>query len=206
MSRFQKAMVWLGLTDAIEEDDDYEDNAEDSPRRARHYKPDGQVGSPASRVQIYQNQPEFRRGEREKIRYIAQEEQFRSGDGFSDGQDPYFRDSRPGAEPPHKVNFVKPVPAEKPKLHLSNPERFSDVQEIGDRFKERQVVVVELNMVSRELQRRIIDFCSGVTYAMDGKIEKLADDLLLLSPAGIELGANDREKLMQRLRPGNENQ
>lgn len=206
MSRFQKAMVWLGLTDAIEEDDEYEDNIEDSPRRARHYKPDGQTGSPASRVQIYQNQPEFRRGEREKIRHIAQEEQFRGNDGFSDGQDPYFRDSRSVPEPPHKVNFVKPVPAEKPKLHLSNPERFSDVQEIGDRFKERQVVVVELNMVSRELQRRIIDFCSGATYAMDGKIEKLSDDLLLLSPAGIELGANDREKLMQRLRPRNENQ
>lgn len=199
--------MWLGLTDAIEEDDDYEDNIGDSPRRARHYRPDSEVGSPTSRVQIYQNQPEFRRGERENIRRIAHEEQqFRGGDRFSDGQNAYFRDSPAVTEQPQKVNFVKPVPAEKPKLHLSNPERFSDVQEIGDRFKERQVVVVELNMVSRELQRRIIDFCSGATYAMDGKIEKLSDDLLLLSPAGIELGANDREKLMQRLRPRNENQ
>ncbi|NNN19639.1 MAG: cell division protein SepF [Acidimicrobiaceae bacterium] len=203
MSRFQKAMVWLGLTDADDEDeasDEYEDAA---PRRARHYRPDSPTPPASPRVQVFQAPPEFSKQERDNIRHLAYE-----GHGsrdLSDEHDPSRADNIDPRSLKPKVGFVKPVPAEKPKLHLSQPLRFSDVQEIGDRFKERQLVLVDLANLPKELSRRVIDFCAGATYALDGKIEKLSEVVLLLSPANIELSVQDKDKLLERLgsRTGN---
>lgn len=196
MSRFQKAMVWLGLTDAEEDEEQY-DEYEDAPsRRARHYRPDAPV-PPSPRVQVYQTQTDPPRDDRDKIRQMASE-RFAAkpiADEYLAAR-AEMQDSRPH-DP--RVGFVKPVPAEKPKLHLSHPLRFSDVQEIGDRFKERQLVVVDLENLSKDLSRRVIDFCSGVTYSLEGRIEKLFDSVLLLSPANIELSAQDKDRLMERL-------
>lgn len=208
MSRFQKAMVWLGLTDAIEEDDEFDDRMEEPPRKARHYRADDDVADHMrpSRVQVYQNVPESRRGTRDNVRHLSGENMQPTSTGrLSEFRMPEYSDIPLATEPGQRSGFVKPVPADKPKLHLSQPLRFSDVQEIGDRFKEKQVVLVDLDSASKELARRVIDFCSGATYALDGKIEKLSEDLLLLSPANIELSSNDREKLMDRLRPRTEN-
>lgn len=207
MSRFQKAMVWLGLTDAIEEDDEFDDRTEEPQRRARHYRADDEVVDQMrpSRVQVYQNVQETKRGSRDNIRHLSGEMVQPSSSGrLNEFKVHDYTDSALTAEPAQRTGFVKPMPAEKPKLHLSQPQRFSDVQEIGDRFKEKQVVLVDLDTASKELARRVIDFCSGATYALDGKIEKLSEDLLLLSPENIELSSNDREKLMDRLRPRTE--
>ncbi len=194
MSRFQKAMVWLGLTDAEDEEDRYDEYEDVSSRRARHYRPE----TPAShspKVQVFQTAPEQYREDRDNIRHLANERHVpRADEGDSirtNDLDNRSRESR--------ASFVKPVPAEKPKLHLSQPHRFSDVQEIGDSFKERQLVVVDLANLPKDLSRRVIDFCSGVTYSLEGRIEKLSDVVLLLSPANVELSTQEKDKLMERL-------
>ena len=202
MSRFQKAMVWLGLTDAEDEEDRYEEY-EDSPRRARHYRPDAPAQRPP-KVQVFQTPPDQAREERDNIRRLASDrtptrvshEEGEPG-GRQTALESRYREQR--------AAFVKPVPAEKPKLHFSQPQRFADVQEIGDSFRERQLVVVDLTNLPKELARRVIDFCSGVTYSLEGRIEKLSDAALLLSPANVELSSQDRDRLMERLGSGTEN-
>ena len=203
MSRFQKAMVWLGLTDAEEDEDHYDEYEDVSSRKARHYRPEASMPR-SPKVQVYQTPPEQGREGRDNIRHLADERQ--GTRVVTDDHDSPRSDSIESRVRDPKVGFVKPVPAEKPKLHLSQPHRFSDVQEIGDRFKERQLVLVDLTDLGKDLSRRVIDFCSGVTYSLEGRIEKLSEVVLLLSPTHIELSVQDKERLMERLgsRPGDQ--
>lgn len=195
MSRFQKAMVWLGLTDA-DLDDDFDDEAEEAqPHRARHYKSESDNQPPIPRVQVYQNQDRSH-DDRDNIRRIVDDkDSVRPRSESRAG----LRQEAIAPLPENRVGFVKPVPAEKPKLHLSQPQRFSDVQEIGDRYREHQVVIVETSGLSKDLARRVTDFCSGATYCLEGRIEKLSEDVLLLTPANFELSSQDKEKLLERL-------
>ena len=74
------------------------------------------------------------------------------------------------------------TPIQNAKVHVVAPAKFSDAQEIGDRFKNGQPVILNLQNADRELARRMIDFCSGVTYALGGSMEKAADQVFLRHP------------------------
>lgn len=67
------------------------------------------------------------------------------------------------------------------------PSSFNDAQEIGDRFKAGQPVIVNLQGVDRDLRRRLVDFASGLCYAIAGKMERVADQVYLLTPADVEV-------------------
>ena len=62
------------------------------------------------------------------------------------------------------------------------PQRFDHAQEIADRFKEGQPVIMNLETTEREVSRRLIDFASGLCYALDGTMEKVATGVYLLKP------------------------
>jgi cell division inhibitor SepF len=84
------------------------------------------------------------------------------------------------------------------KVHVVAPGRFADAQEIGDRFKNGQPVIVNLQSNDRELARRMIDFCSGVTYALSGSMDKVADQVFLLTPSNVEVSAEEKRRLQER--------
>ena len=84
------------------------------------------------------------------------------------------------------------------KVQVVAPVRFPDAQEIGDRYKENQPVIVNLQAADRELSRRMIDFCSGLTYGLGGNMEKVADQVFLLTPSNVELPAEEKRKLQER--------
>ena len=84
------------------------------------------------------------------------------------------------------------------KVHVVAPAKFSDAQEIGDRFKNGQPVIVNLQSADRELARRMIDFCSGVTYALGGAMDKVADQVFLLTPTNVEVSAEEKRRLQER--------
>jgi len=84
------------------------------------------------------------------------------------------------------------------KVHVCAPAKFSDAQEIGDRFKNGQPVIVNLQGADRELGRRMIDFCSGVTYALGGSMDKVADQVFLLTPTNVEVSAEEKRRLQER--------
>ena len=69
------------------------------------------------------------------------------------------------------------------------PRAFADVTEIADALRNRQVVIVNLQNADRSLLQRVVDFTSGVAYTIDGKIQKLAEAIYLVVPAGISVNA-----------------
>ncbi|HET9076376.1 MAG TPA: cell division protein SepF [Acidimicrobiales bacterium] len=98
-----------------------------------------------------------------------------------------------------RPTVVRPItPMHGAKVHLVAPSRFADAQEIGDRFKNGQPVVVNLQANDRELSRRMIDFCSGVTYALSGSMDKVADQVFLLTPSNVEVSAEEKRRLQER--------
>ena len=116
---------------------------------------------------------------------------------------PVARDSSP--EPSNGVTVtprpavVRPItPMHGAKVHVVAPGRFADAQEIGDRFKNGQPVIVNLQANDRELSRRMIDFCSGVTYALSGSMDKVADQVFLLTPSNVEVSPEEKRRLQER--------
>ena len=75
---------------------------------------------------------------------------------------------------------------------------FEDSQIIGDKFKNDIPVIVNLQNESSEVAKRIIDFCSGLTYALDGSIEKVADKVFLITPSNVEVTSEEKELLKDR--------
>jgi cell division inhibitor SepF len=78
------------------------------------------------------------------------------------------------------------------------PGGFGDAQEIGDRLKAGQPVIVSLQAVEADLSRRLVDFCSGATYVLGGSMEKVAKNVFLLTPSNVEVSAEERRRLQER--------
>lgn len=74
-------------------------------------------------------------------------------------------------------------------VSVFSPRSFQDVVEIADALRNRQVVIVNLQNADRTLLQRVVDFTSGVAYTIDGKIQKLAESIYLVVPAGIVVNA-----------------
>ncbi len=98
-----------------------------------------------------------------------------------------------------RPTVVRPLPAEAvaPKVHVSAPTEFGDARQIADRLVAGQPVIVNLQLADRELMRRMIDFCSGVTYASGGKMERVADKVFLVTPSNVKVSAEERQRLQQ---------
>lgn len=94
---------------------------------------------------------------------------------------------------------VRPIqPTQTRKVHIVAPSNFNDAQEVGDRLKASQPVILNLQGVDRDLSRRLIDFASGVTYALGGGMERVAESVFLLAPSNVELSAEEKRRLQER--------
>lgn len=74
-------------------------------------------------------------------------------------------------------------------VSVFSPRSYQDVVEIADSLRNRQVVIVNLQNADRSLLQRVVDFMSGVAYTIDGKIQKLAESIYLVVPAGVVVNA-----------------
>jgi len=83
-------------------------------------------------------------------------------------------------------------------LHLVVPRSFNDAQQIADKFKSSIPVILNLQSADQELSKRLIDFASGLTYALDGGMQRVADKVFLLTPANVQLSAEERAKMLER--------
>ncbi len=70
---------------------------------------------------------------------------------------------------------------------LVKPERFEAAAEIADHLKEKRTVVLNLEQTNKDIARRLIDFLSGVAYAQEGKIKKVAVNTYLITPYNVDL-------------------
>ncbi len=80
-------------------------------------------------------------------------------------------------------------------IHRSEPKRFNEAREVADRFKEGTAVIMNLQSTEDTIARRLVDFASGLVYGLDGKIEMVANRVYLLTPANVEVSAEDRERI-----------
>ena len=83
------------------------------------------------------------------------------------------------------------------RVHLILPRSFNDAQQVADRFKNGVPVILNLQSADSELSKRLIDFASGLTYALDGGMQRIADKVFLLTPRDVELSAEDRARYVE---------
>ena len=70
---------------------------------------------------------------------------------------------------------------------LVKPERFENASEIADHLREKRTVVLNLESTNKEIARRLLDFLSGVAYANEGKIKKVAISTYIITPYNLDI-------------------
>jgi cell division inhibitor SepF len=95
------------------------------------------------------------------------------------------------AAPLRAVPSPSEMPASAPqvKIHTVEPRAFSEAQSIADKFKAGQPVIMNLTGTEPELSKRLLDFASGLTYAMDGGLQKVSDRVFMLTPRNVDLSS-----------------
>jgi len=99
---------------------------------------------------------------------------------------------------PQRPRRLDAVPSPNVRVHLVIPRGFNDAQQIADRFKQSIPVILNLQNADNELSKRLIDFTSGLTYALDGGMQRVADKVFLLTPRNVEVSAEERARMLER--------
>jgi cell division inhibitor SepF len=171
---WHRALVYFGLA---EERGPYEDEEES-------YEPEAQLED------RYRERPNVRR---------LQASRRRRGDDFDD----IFPDDEPGGRG-RPTTVLRPVGrggsngANGVRVHLVIPKSFNDAQQVADRFKDSIPVVLNLQGTDADLAKRLIDFASGLTYALDGGMQRIADKVFMLTPRNVEISAEERAQLIEK--------
>ena len=110
---------------------------------------------------------------------------------------PMSRDEPPPNPRPSVVRTM-PSASTAARVHVVEPRGFNDAQEVGDRLKANQPVILNLQGLDRDLQRRLIDFSSGLAYALGGSMSRVADQVFLLTPSNVEVSQEEKERLQAR--------
>jgi cell division inhibitor SepF len=177
MSVFRKAMVYLGLVDDDEyyaDDQGYyaEDVYDDAPPTASRNSSRGTATATAPAPP-----------EASPLTVIRSRRE---------------REETPPQAAVPRPQAVRPIPMPPTRVHVMEPRGFNDAQEVGDRLKAGQPVILNLQGVERDLQRRLIDFSSGLAYALNGTMSKAADQVFLLTPSNVEVSDEEKERLQAR--------
>jgi cell division inhibitor SepF len=186
--------VYLGLVD--DEYDDYDDY-EPAPTRSadsRHERAEGRYAeSRYGDTRLGENrygEPRYETGRAESGRYDNGRDVSGIGAVRTIPREEGQSSSRP--------TVVRTVPAAPPKVHVVEPNGFNDAQEVGDRLKAGQPVILNLQGLDRALQRRLVDFSSGLAYALNGQMSKAAEQVFLLAPANVEVSQEEKARLRTR--------
>ena len=165
---WHKVMVYFGISD----DEEYDDEETLAP--------------PEELERSYQERP--------NVRKLSRGARARQGD-----YDDIFADEPPARAP--RAGVVRPIEAPRPQrveVHLVIPKNFNDAQQIADKFKVDIPVIVNLQSSDTDLSKRLIDFASGLTYALDGGMQRVADKVFLLTPRNVEVSAEERARLIEK--------
>jgi cell division inhibitor SepF len=111
---------------------------------------------------------------------------------------PIPREEAPAVTPAPRPAVVRAINPMAAKVHVVDPQGFNDAQEIGDRLKNGQPVIVVMRDVDSDLSRRLIDFCSGASYVLDATMKRVDKKVYLITPANVEVSADERRRLQER--------
>jgi cell division inhibitor SepF len=96
--------------------------------------------------------------------------------------------------------IIRTIPKTQPSagaIHRAEPKRFNEARELGERFKDGVPVIMNLQGTEDSIARRLVDFASGLVFAQNGKIELVAQRVYLLTPADVEVSAEERERIKE---------
>lgn len=185
MSLWKKTMDYLGLgpDDAYDDYGDYEDPAP-APRQSRGSRDADQRSSQSGPPTANREWDGESDGDG-AVRTVPARPSFPSRDFDASPS----RRAAAGARSDDSGVQVRPVPSNLRSVpggpmepHTVRPRRFDQAQEVADKFKDGQPVIMNLEGTEREVARRLIDFASGICYALDGSMEKVATGVYLLKP------------------------
>jgi cell division inhibitor SepF len=136
---------------------------------------------------------EDRYRERPNVRRLAPRR--RPRDDFDD----IFADDEPRGRP---TTVLRPVDRARNggdvRVHLVIPKSFNDAQQVADKFKQSIPVVLNLQSSDTDLAKRLIDFASGLTYALDGGMQRIAQKVFMLTPRNVQISAEERAELIEK--------
>jgi cell division inhibitor SepF len=174
---WSRTLVYFGIA---EEDDDWDDSdgyaAEESLEQSYRERPNVRRLTPRRRSHDFDDWTES-----ESDQPTSRAPALRSA---------RVREMRPQIE-------AVPNPANV-RVHLVLPRSFNDAQQIADKFKQGIPVILNLQGADGELSKRLIDFTSGLTYALNGGMQRVADKVFLLTPRNVEVSAEQRAALLER--------
>lgn len=175
---WRRTLVYFGMAD---DPDDYDDEFDEEPEtRAR--------SSSATRAPSGVEELERSYRERPNVRRLGP----RRRDDFDD----LFSEERAApSRPPVRAVETRTSPSE---VHLVVPRNFNDAQQIADKFKATVPVILNLQSADTDLAKRLIDFSSGLTYALDGGMQRVADKVFMLTPRNVEVSAEERARLLEK--------
>lgn len=189
MSKFsiKKTLAYLGLTeDEYDEGyayDDYGYEDEQPVRQAPRAVPDEPVRrAPA---QPAPEQP-YAQQVQPRIRPIATHEQ------------PLGTPRVLQPVPQVPTGSVRPIGNDGANVTVVMPREFGDAKRVADQLKAGKPCIVNLQAAPGDVPRRMIDFCAGTVYAISGSMEKVADQVFLLSPSNVSVSAEERARLERR--------
>ncbi len=185
MGFWHRAKVMLGLADDYDEEyEEYDQHDEDE-----HHRPESDAPRP-SYESVY--------GDSRSVRKVGREPDVaRAREASRDWE----RGSREGGQ----LRSVNPAWGEQPqgaepqvKMHITEPRSYSEAQGIADKLKAGTPVIMNLTSTDPDLSKRLIDFASGLTYGLDGGLQKVSDRVFMLTPANVAVSAEDRRRLRDR--------
>jgi len=182
---WHKALVYFGLAEERAYVDEYAEEREAAAVRDRQRERERpQPPEPEA-------EPEYR--ERPNVRRLAPRRPRR--DDFDD----IFPDDEPRGSRPTTVLRTADRPRNGDvRVHLVIPKSFNDAQQVADKFKQAIPVVLNLQGTDNELAKRLIDFASGLTYAMDGGMQRIATKVFMLTPRNVQISAEERAELIEK--------
>jgi cell division inhibitor SepF len=165
---WHRTLVYFGLA---EEDDGYRDEVDD-------FEPEAELED------RYRDRPNVRRLQSRRRR--------------DEIDDIFADDSGPASRPTRVLRPVGGNGRSSVQVHLVVPKSFNDAQQIADQFKDAIPVILNLQTTDTDLSKRLIDFASGLTYALDGGMQRIADKVFLLTPRDVEVSAEERARLIEK--------
>jgi cell division inhibitor SepF len=173
---WHRALVYFGLAEDHDYGPEYEEDFEPETGTEEVFESRRDRGEGSSSVRRL---PTSRRSRRDEI-------------------DDIFGDDEPAASP--RTRTLRPVDngGNDIQVHLVIPRNFNDAQQIADQFKRSVPVILNLQTADHELSKRMIDFCSGLTYALDGGMQRIAEKMFLLTPRNVEVSAEEKARLIDK--------
>jgi cell division inhibitor SepF len=173
---WSRTLVYFGIA---EEDDDWDDEdgyaAEESLEQSYRERPNVRRLTPRRRAQEFDDWTE------------------------SEADQPTTRVPAVRSPRVREPRHIEAVPnPSSVRVHLVLPRSFNDAQQIADKFKQGIPVILNLQSADTELSKRLIDFASGLTYALNGGMQRVADKVFLLTPRNVEVSAEQRAALLER--------